>query len=52
MICMICAIYQVYDLAHVAGRDPYNLQDLRHMFSWVGCVQPLATAGEEVEWMI
>ena len=30
-------MYDLYDLAHVAGREPYNLHDLAHV-AWVGPV--------------
>ena len=44
--------YDLYDLAHVAGWDPYDLPDLAQV-SWVGSVyyadpaQPLTTVGED-----
>ena len=50
-------LYDLYDLAHVAGWDPYNLHDLltAHV-SWAESVllsadppQPLTTAGEELD---
>ena len=31
------SIHDLYDLAHVAGWEPYNLHDLAHL-SWVGSV--------------
>ena len=46
----------LYDLAHVAGWEPYNLHDLGRV-SWVGSVpytdpaQSLATAGEELDYL-
>ena len=63
MICMICQAGQLdlcdlYDLAHAAGWEPYNLHDiLIGHASWVGSAlrtyadpaQPLTTAGEELD---
>ena len=48
----------MYDLAHVAGWDPYSLHDLAHV-SWVGSVlhrytyvaPSLTTAGEELDYI-
>ena len=47
-------MYDLCDLAHVAGWDKYNLHDLAQV-SWVGSVligdpaQPLTTAGEALD---
>ena len=46
-------LYDLYDLAHVAGSEPYDLRDLAHV-SWVGSglytdPAPLAAAAEELD---
>ena len=48
-------IYDLYDLAHVAGWEPYNPHDLAHCFLGLDLpykadpAQPLTTADEELD---
>ena len=55
LIPILYDVYDLCDLAHVAGWDKYNLHDLAQV-SWVGSVligdpaQPLTTAGEAVSY--
>ena len=40
-------LYDLYDLAHVAGWEPYNLQDLAHsLVGWICTVQILHSTSE------